>query len=285
MSVRKQALKGKDEELRHEQQLLSQLKHRNIVKTSKPSLLRRLMVSDQSEMYMENGGATLKTLKNLIPQRTALPTTEQKVKEAKQHMGQVVDALVYLQGKGVIHFDLKPDNILLNPVTGRILLADFGLARKTYSQGKIYAAGGTQGYMAPEVVLSFLDKNAPPVSTAADAYSLGCILFEMITGSKYLPTFGQTEEAQYASLYERSYSEYSEPLIRAKIQHAMPGIPPAQIDETVNLLMGMLNPDPQNRIGPREIARHPFFSGFCQPLQAPQKPGILKQIKGWLGYK
>lgn len=92
----------------------------------------------------------------------------------------VCSALNYAHQKAVYHCDVKPANILLHE-EGRVLLTDFGVARLA-AEG---AAGGTAPYMAPE---QFSDG---PVDARTDVYSLGVVLYELLTGGQ-LPFRGDS---------------------------------------------------------------------------------------------
>ena len=92
----------------------------------------------------------------------------------------VADALGYAHDRGVLHRDVKPENILL--ADGRALVADFGLARAIGAAyyRKLTETGvvlGTIYYMSPEQLGGHRD-----LDQRADIYSLGCILYEMLTG-------------------------------------------------------------------------------------------------------
>lgn len=92
----------------------------------------------------------------------------------------VADALGYAHSRGFLHRDVKPENILL--AGGRALVADFGLARAigVADHEKLTETGimvGTVFYMSPEQLRGQRD-----LDQRADIYSLGCILYEMLTG-------------------------------------------------------------------------------------------------------
>ncbi|MEM9189180.1 MAG: protein kinase [Myxococcota bacterium] len=103
---------------------------------------------------------------------------------------QVADALARAHELGVVHRDIKPDNIhLLDGYDDHFVkLLDFGLA-KMRDEFSLTATGtvfGTPEYMAPE------QARGAPVTPAADLYSLGCVLFELLTGQ--LPFTGSTPD-------------------------------------------------------------------------------------------
>jgi len=100
----------------------------------------------------------------------------------------VATALGYAHERGVLHRDVKPENILL--ARGRALIADFGLARAIGAADytKLTATGvivGTVYYMSPEQL-----REEPDLDQRTDIYSLGCILYEMLSGEP--PFTGRT---------------------------------------------------------------------------------------------
>jgi predicted Ser/Thr protein kinase len=101
----------------------------------------------------------------------------------------ICDALQYAHEEGLVHRDIKPENILLEN-KGRVKIADFGIAklltRKTaeYTLTGPWQVVGTPHYMAPEQM-----DNAPILDHRADIYSLGVMLYEMLTGQLPLGRF------------------------------------------------------------------------------------------------
>jgi serine/threonine protein kinase len=91
---------------------------------------------------------------------------------------QVASALQHAHNHGIIHRDLKPSNLFFT-ADGRLVLGDFGIARDT-GTADITAdrvTVGTFAYMSPEQICA--DRN---ISGSADLYSLGCVIYEMLTG-------------------------------------------------------------------------------------------------------
>ena len=101
------------------------------------------------------------------------------IEDAIQITLEVNDALGYAHKQGIVHRDIKPENILLSG--GHALVADFGIARAVSEQtnAKLTQTGmsmGTPYYMAPE------QASGETVGPTADLYSLGCVLYEMLSG-------------------------------------------------------------------------------------------------------
>jgi eukaryotic-like serine/threonine-protein kinase len=116
------------------------------------------------------------------------------VETAVQIAGQVAEALDHAHGLGIVHRDIKPENILLDE--GRAVVADFGIARAVRAASGLgsernTATGlilGTPTYMSPEQATGQLEPD-----TRSDIYSLGCVLYEMLTGEP--PFSGATPQA------------------------------------------------------------------------------------------
>jgi serine/threonine-protein kinase len=95
---------------------------------------------------------------------------------------EVADALAYAHERGVVHRDIKPDNILLDASTGRTMVTDFGIARAAVEgeAGRLTATGmaiGTPAYMSPEQAAG--DRT---IDGRSDLYSLGVVAYQMLIG-------------------------------------------------------------------------------------------------------
>jgi serine/threonine-protein kinase len=95
---------------------------------------------------------------------------------------EVADALAYAHERGVVHRDIKPDNILLDAATGRTMVTDFGIARAASGgdAGRLTATGmaiGTPAYMSPEQAAG--DRE---IDGRSDLYSLGIVAYQMLVG-------------------------------------------------------------------------------------------------------
>lgn len=124
--------------------------------------------------YVEGG-----TLRTRLEREQQLP-----VADALRIATEVADALHYAHQHGVIHRDIKPENILLSGASGRdhAMVADFGIARVLAPElgPRLTDSGisvGTPQYMSPEQAMA--ERELDP---RTDIYSLGCVLYEMLTG-------------------------------------------------------------------------------------------------------
>ena len=100
--------------------------------------------------------------------------------EAVRVLQEVAWALSYAHGRGVVHRDIKPDNILIERATGRALVTDFGIARSTAAGAagltQVGEVVGTPQFMSPEQAAG------EPLDGRSDLYSLGVVAFFAVTG-------------------------------------------------------------------------------------------------------
>ena len=194
----------------------------------------------------------------------ALPITE-----AAGILKEVARALAYAHDRGLVHRDIKPDNVLLTG--GSAVVTDFGIA-KALSASRMEAAGsatltamgtslGTPAYMAPEQAAGDPDTNH-----RADLYAFGCMAYEMLCGEQ--PFHGRTPHKLMAA----HMGERPQPIVERR-----PDTPPVLAD----LVMQCLEKEPDQRPqSAADIARvlETVTSGGTQPSM----PGVLLGGRGML---
>ncbi|KAI9336839.1 cyclin-dependent protein kinase [Zopfochytrium polystomum] len=236
--------------------LMKELRHNNIVRlydvihTEKTLTLVFEHMDQDLKKYMDsqgNGGA-------LNPQL------------CKLFLHQLLKGIAFCHENRVLHRDLKPQNLLINQRM-ELKLADFGLARafgipvNTFSNEVV-----TLWYRAPDVLLG--SRN---YSTSIDIWSAGCIMAEMCSGKPLFP--GKTNEDQLTKIFKllgtpseatwphvSELSEYKKnfPYYPPQpLQNKLPMIEPVGLD----LLMRMIEYQPQRRISAKEALTHAYFEG------------------------
>ena len=152
---------------RREAQAVASLDHSNILP------IYEVSESEEGLPFFSMKYATAGSL------RAAAPSLRTKPRECVRVMAKVVRAIAYAHGKGILHRDLQPGNILLDE-NGEPMVSDFGLAKwlnETSDLTRTLETLGTPGYIAPEQA----ECQAADLTSAADIYSLGAILFYLLT--------------------------------------------------------------------------------------------------------
>ncbi len=193
------------ERFRREIQLAAQLQH--------PHIVPLLSAGEADGLpYFVMPFVTGESLRTRLTREGEFP-----IADTVRILRDVVSALAYAHGFGVVHRDIKPDNVLLSH--GVAVVTDFGVAKAvsassgSVGSGSLTSQGvalGTPSYMAPEQATA-----SPQTDHRADIYSLGIMAYEMLTGSP--PFFGRPAQAVLAA----HVVEDPEPVERRR-----PAVPP-----------------------------------------------------------
>jgi serine/threonine protein kinase len=164
------------------------------------------------------------------------PLGESKVKDL---MRSLLETLVYLHGCGIVHRDIKPDNVIVDTRDGHLTcrLVDFGLAIRVADINGTNICG-TPGYIAPEIL------NQRPVDTQADIFSAGMLAYTALRGRN---PFTHFDRKTTLSLNKRAQLSFRSP---RWAKHS---------PSLLNLLTNMTSLDPAQRPTASECLRHPCF--------------------------
>ena len=193
--------------------------------------------------YCQNGSAF-----KYVSSNTPMPE-----EEAWKVLHDVASGLAYLHGKNppIIHQDIKPDNILISD-EGRYMITDFGISariRSTLNRSAAEMSGGTLAYMGPER----FGQNPQPIM-ASDVWSLGAMMYELMTGNPPYGNHGGMLQKNGADipLIEGEYSQRLKDLIYRCVALNTWDRPTAeQIERDTNAyLLGVSTPEPEVEIPP-----------------------------------
>ncbi len=230
---------------------------------SHPYVLRFIAVTNKSRPYLVTEYLDGRTLDQRLKESRPLPE-----KEALTIASRVCEALQYLHDNRVIHRDLKPQNVMLCG-DGTLRIMDFGIARDSVSR-RITRVGnsssmGTPDYMAPEQV------NGRRADRRTDIYSLGAVLYEMLTG-----TVPFHDENPWAALNARVTGD---PVAPRKLN-------PDVTAQAQEIALRALQRNPADRYltaaamkAELDDAEHVRVTGLADRLQAPVewKPSLLQR--------
>mmetsp|Transcript_20963 Transcript_20963/g.40624 ORF Transcript_20963/g.40624 Transcript_20963/m.40624 type:complete len:516 (-) Transcript_20963:221-1768(-) len=164
-------------------------------------------------------------------------------------MQQLASGLKFLKDQNIMHRDLKPANLLIESAVkpGKdivLKIADFGFARVIEDRDMAQTLCGTPLYMAPEIL------RYKPYDSAAELWSVGAILFEIVSGR---PPFPATNQPELLKMIDRAGKGLE---VGSKLRRK--GIPQPS-KECVELIEGLLRPNPKDRFTFAEFYQSPFL--------------------------
>ena len=190
--------------------------------------------------------------------------------ETRAIMREVADALAYAHRTGVVHRDIKPDNVLLDADTGRAMVTDFGIARAASEDtdaSRLTATGaviGTPAYMSPEQCAGDVS-----VDGRSDLYSLGTVAYQMLTGQP--PFVG----GNAPSIMMKQVTEAP-----VRVRERQPNVPKS----LEKIVMRLLEKDPARRFSSGEDVVAALDGAPVKALVAePEPPPLPKYVMDTTG--
>eukprot|EP01114_Cavostelium_apophysatum_P000508 TRINITY_DN1045_c0_g1_i1.p1 TRINITY_DN1045_c0_g1~~TRINITY_DN1045_c0_g1_i1.p1 ORF type:complete len:412 (-),score=123.08 TRINITY_DN1045_c0_g1_i1:231-1466(-) len=179
----------------------------------------------------------------------------------KFYAAEIVCAMAHLHSLRIVYRDLKPENILID-MEGHICITDFGLSKEINLEEGTTTFCGTPEYLAPEVL------KGQGHGTAVDWWSLGTLIYEMLTG---LPPF-----------YSQNINIMYQKILNGELR-----FPSYVTPDAISLLEGLLTRDVDKRLGSNssaDVKNHPFFKDIDweklekREVEPPFKPKVKSDV-------
>lgn len=256
--VLRSRVKGKEDEIMRELQLLKQLHHPHIVELKD-------YFESRDKIYIVTQLCTGGELFDKICDQGSF--TE---KAAAKSFREIADAVQYLHHSNIVHRDIKPENLLFETKDpdSQLVLCDFGIARPLHDADElITASAGSLGYAAPEI-FSTQGHGKP-----CDVWSLGVVLFTILSG--YSPFTAETPQ---------DFMKEVQPGFKVKFhtrywQHVS--------EDAKDLIRQMLQFDPSMRPTIDEVLKHRWVTGASSELDLLPtiKPGLSSRSRWRLAFE
>jgi len=189
--------------------------------------------------------------------------------------GEVALAIRHIHARGVLHRDIKLENLLLDGL-GHVKVVDFGLSKHLFKEGagvwdgKTFTVCGTNYYMPPEM----LKRDAPGHGLAADWWQLGCLIYELLVGT---PVF-----------YEKGAKAIHKKILDSRGKNLFTSLSQPLSVPAMSIIEKLLVHDPQARLGhgvqdgANDVLPHPFFRNTDFTLLAKRRLDTPEEIRAYL---
>ena len=154
---------------------------------------------------------------------------------ARNIFKQLIETVQYIHSKGIVHRDIKPDNILLN-LNNQIKLCDFGVSKEIKKGTLISDSCGTPAFIAPEIL-----KDDPYDPYMTDIWSCGVVLYAMVSG--FFPFAGNNENELHKNILSGKFP---------KIKNIS-----KELNDLINKILEL---NPKKRISINDILNHPWLN-------------------------
>uniref|UniRef100_A0A671QML4 Myosin light chain kinase, smooth muscle n=1 Tax=Sinocyclocheilus anshuiensis TaxID=1608454 RepID=A0A671QML4_9TELE len=169
-------------------------------------------------------------------------------REVIKYMLQIVDGVNFIHKKGIVHLDLKPENIMcVNKTGSKIKLIDFGLARRLENAGSLKVLFGTPEFVAPEVI------NYEAISYATDMWSIGVICYILVSGLS--PFMGDNDNETLSNVTSATWDFEDEAFDEIS-------------DEAKDFIGNLLKKDMKARLSCDQCFQHPWLKQDTTQMDA-----------------
>ncbi|XP_042637334.1 myosin light chain kinase, smooth muscle [Orycteropus afer afer] len=169
-------------------------------------------------------------------------------RECIKYMKQISEGVEYIHKQGIVHLDLKPENIMCVNKTGtRIKLIDFGLARRLENAGSLKVLFGTPEFVAPEVI------NYEPIGYATDMWSIGVICYILVSGLS--PFMGDNDNETLANVTSATWDFDDEAFDEIS-------------DDAKDFISNLLKKDMKSRLDCTQCLQHPWLMKDTKNMEA-----------------
>ncbi|TSM68901.1 Myosin light chain kinase, smooth muscle [Bagarius yarrelli] len=169
-------------------------------------------------------------------------------REVIKYMLQIIDGVGFIHKKGIVHLDLKPENIMcVNKTGSKIKLIDFGLARRLENAGSLKVLFGTPEFVAPEVI------NYEAISYTTDMWSIGVICYILVSGLS--PFMGDNETETLSNVTSATWDFEDEAFDEIS-------------DEAKDFISNLLKKDMKVRLTCEQCFQHPWLKQDTKNMEA-----------------
>jgi len=279
---------GKVSVTKDERYVVKEFKNIKIHHELNLSILRELLIKDLKhpsivsieDFFYENDKIYLTMTKMKTDLSNFISTVKINLRNLKDIMKNIIQGLLYLKQWGIAHRDLKSSNILIdynkegdNVTILGVKIADFGLAKQLYNIKVNTSYVITLPYRPPEIIIcEIAQSNLSSYQFEPDMWSAGCIMYELLTKRslfggmselnillQIFDIFGSPTKDRYKTLYSlMEFFHLGVPQFDKKVVFYFNNI--KTIDSNCyDLLLQLLNPDPNKRITVEQAVKHPFL--------------------------
>lgn len=227
--------------IRNEVAIMKKIRHQNVVKLHE---VLDVVGEDSLYMVMEYcpGGSLMQLVKETHHENQNQFQSGLEIDVVRKYFRQLIVGIDYLHRNEIIHYDIKPDNILLSSDRKQIKVADFGISAMFTRPGDdshVSRTVGSPAFLSPEIIKS--EQDGAVSGTATDIWAMGVTLYFILTGRLPFPS------GEIMEMYDA-------------IENKAPPIPDEWDTTLIDLMVKLFDKDPSSRMKMAELKIHPWVT-------------------------